>query len=64
MSQKQPRAESVNLDEEIQIDEHVQRRIGAKLRAYYDELLNEPIPEKFIELLVRLDEKERKEGKS
>jgi hypothetical protein len=64
MSQKQPRAESVNLDEEIQIDEHVQRRIGAKLRAYYDELLNEPIPEKFIELLVKLDEKERKEGKS
>ena len=64
MTQKQPRAESVSLDEEIQIDEHVQRRIGAKLRAYYDELLNEPIPEKFIELLVKLDEKERKEGKS
>jgi hypothetical protein len=26
--------------------------------------LNEPIPEKFIELLVKLDDKERKEGKS
>lgn len=64
MTQKQSRADSVNLDEEMHIDEHIQRRIGAKLRAYYDDLLNEPIPEKFIELLVKLDEKERKEGKS
>ena len=38
---------------------HIQRRIGAKLRSYSDELLNEPIPDKFIELLVKLDEKER-----
>jgi hypothetical protein len=64
MTQKQSRADSDNLEDEIQIDEHIQRRIGAKLRAYYDELLNEPIPEKLIELLVKLDEKERKEGKS
>lgn len=52
-----------NLDEALQIDEHIQRRIGTKLRSYYDELLNEPIPEKFVELLVKLDEKERQEGK-
>lgn len=52
-----------NLDEALQIDEHIQRRIGTKLRSYYDELLNEPIPEKFVELLVKLDENERQEGK-
>lgn len=64
MTNKQPRAEPGNVEEDSQIDEHIQRRIGAKLRNYYDELLNEPIPEKFIELLVKLDEKERKEGTS
>ncbi len=64
MTNKQIRAEPGNIDDDTQIDEHIQRRIGAKLRSYYDELLNEPIPEKFIELLVKLDEKERKDGQS
>ena len=64
MKRKQASAEFENLDEELQIDEHIQRRIGTKLRSYYDELLNEPIPEKFVELLVKLDEKERQEGQS
>jgi hypothetical protein len=64
MKRKQASAEVENLDEELQIDEHIQRRIGTKLRSYYDELLNEPIPEKFVELLVKLDEKERQEGQS
>lgn len=63
MKRKKASAEVENLDEELQIDEHIQRRIGTKLRSYYDELLNEPIPEKFVELLVKLDEKERQEGK-
>lgn len=63
MKRKKANAEVENLDEELQIDEHIQRRIGTKLRSYYDELLNEPIPEKFVELLVKLDEKERQEGK-
>ena len=63
MKSKQANAEVENLEEELQIDEHIQRRIGTKLRSYYDELLNEPIPEKFVELLVKLDEKERKEGR-
>ena len=62
MTRKQSQAEVENAEEELHVDEHVQRRIGAKLRSYYDELLNEPIPEKFIELLVKLDEKERAEG--
>ncbi|MDP2357743.1 MAG: NepR family anti-sigma factor [Beijerinckiaceae bacterium] len=64
MTNKQTRAEPGTVEEDTQIDEHIQRRIGAKLRSYYDELLNEPIPGKFIELLVKLDEKERREGKT
>jgi hypothetical protein len=64
MTNKQTQEEPGMAEENTQIDELIQRRIGAKLRSYYDELLNEPIPEKFIELLVKLDEKERKEGKS
>ena len=64
MIRKHASAEVENLEEEIQIDEHIQRRIGTKLRSFYDELLNEPIPEKFVELLVKLEEKERKEGQS
>lgn len=64
MTNKQTQEEPGMAEEETHIDEHIQRRIGAKLRSYYDELLNEPIPEKFIELLVKLDEKERKDGKS
>jgi hypothetical protein len=59
MTRKQSQAEVEKKEEDLQIDEHIQRRIGAKLRSYYDELLNEPIPDKFIELLVKLDEKER-----
>jgi hypothetical protein len=62
MTKKTPGPEAEHLEEDLQIDEHIQRRIGTKLRSYYDELLNAPIPDKFVELLVKLDEKERKEG--
>ena len=33
------------------------RAIGAKLRALYDEVAREPVPDRFIELLKQLDEK-------
>lgn len=35
--------------------------IGAHLRKVYDEALNEPVPERFLELLKEID---RKEGRS
>lgn len=37
------------------IDPRVQREIGKHLRAHYDDLINEPIPDKFIELLEQLE---------
>jgi anti-sigma factor NepR-like protein len=33
------------------------RAIGAKLRALYDEVAREPVPDRFIELLKQLDDK-------
>jgi hypothetical protein len=38
-------------------------RIGAQLRALYDEIEREPIPSDLIELLERLDEAERQHKK-
>jgi Anti-sigma factor NepR len=37
------------------IDGSVERAIGSRLRAYYDEVAREPIPERFVDLLKRLD---------
>jgi hypothetical protein len=38
-------------------------RIGAQLRALYDEIEREPIPSDLIDLLERLDEAERRQRK-
>jgi hypothetical protein len=40
----------------------IQSKIGKQLRAYYDGLI-EPIPERFVDLLRRLDEAGGKESK-
>jgi hypothetical protein len=37
------------------VDGSVQASIGNRLRAYYDEVAREPVPERFVELLKRLD---------
>ena len=41
------------------LDERIQGLLGRQLSAYYGELVNEPVPERFLELLSRLDQKER-----
>lgn len=33
--------------------------IGANLRKVYDEALNEPVPDRFLDLLKEIDKKER-----
>jgi len=38
--------------------------IGLKLKALYSSLQEEPIPEKFLDLLEKLDASERKSNKS
>ena len=36
---------------------HVYDLIGRKLRDYYDEVAHQPVPDRFVELLQRLDSK-------
>jgi hypothetical protein len=38
-----------------QLDQEIQGRLGQKLRTLYQELVNEPIPEKFVKLLNELE---------
>ncbi len=42
-------------DEQPGLDRIVQTRIGSHLRAMYDELMQQPIPDRFIDLLAGLD---------
>lgn len=37
------------------LDRNVQGRIGSHLRAMYDELMQQPIPDRFIDLLAELE---------
>jgi len=38
-----------------QIDPRIQSEIGKHLRAHYDDVVNEPVPDKFMELLAKLE---------
>jgi len=37
------------------IDPRIQTEIGKHLRAIYDDVINEPVPDKFMELLEKLE---------
>ncbi|MEN0652192.1 MULTISPECIES: NepR family anti-sigma factor [Hyphobacterium] len=39
-----------------------QDAIGRRLREFYDEVVNEPVPDDFMDLLSRLDEPEGEGG--
>ena len=41
-----------------QLDRQAQARIGEQLRSMYDDLLKQPVPDRFVELLRKLDSKE------
>ena len=44
-------------DEEFNAEgDEVQSIIGKQLRAMYDSVLSEPIPDKLVELLIQLDD--------
>ncbi len=40
------------------LDRPTQGRIGDQLRAMYDDLLNQPVPDRFADLLARLESKD------
>ncbi len=41
--------------EEPGLDRGIQDHIGAKLRAMYDDLRDQPVPDRFLEILGNLD---------
>jgi hypothetical protein len=43
--------------DEPRLDATLQAEIGRKLRAYYADLVSEPVPQRFADLLARLDRK-------
>ena len=42
----------------------VQDHIGRQMRAVYDDLLSQPVPDRFLELLQQLDDTGKPEGKT
>lgn len=42
----------------MQLDTDVQAHIGRQLRAGYTDILNQPVPDRFLELLAELDQRQ------
>ena len=48
---------SDELSPEPSLDRAIQERIGDSLRAMYDDLVQQPVPDRFVELLSRLEKR-------
>ena len=46
------------------LDRNVQARIGDNLRAMYDELLQQPVPDRFKDLLGQFEQQSDRKGQS
>lgn len=44
----------------VALDERIQSQIGQQLSSFYRELVNQPIPDSFMDLLAKLDQAEQK----
>ncbi len=44
-----------------EIDQHIRSHLGRKIKASYDDLVRQPVPDKFLHLLEELDRKENEE---
>jgi hypothetical protein len=55
---KRTRSKSPNLDEA----RLRQQAIGVKLRQMFDDVVNEPVPDEFLQILHRADQKRSGEG--
>ncbi|GGK50324.1 NepR family anti-sigma factor [Salinarimonas ramus] len=45
------------------LDRATQARIGDQLRAMYSELLDQPVPDRFVELLAKMDDESRERSR-
>lgn len=48
--------ETTESGEATGIDPRIQREIGKQLRAHYDNVINEPVPDKLMQLLEQLEQ--------
>ena len=48
---------------EAVLDPRVQESIGRSLKAHYDDLINAPIPDRFLVLLAQLEATEQRKSK-
>jgi Anti-sigma factor NepR len=48
---------------DAKLDRVIQRRIGDQLRAMYDDLMQQPVPDRFADLLSRLEQTEEEKAK-
>ena len=44
------------------LSREIQARIGDQLRAMHDDIVNQGIPDRFVDLLARLDKREEPKG--
>jgi Anti-sigma factor NepR len=51
---------SDQLSSEPMLDRAIEERIGDHLRAMYDDLMQQPVPDRFVELLNRLEKRNDK----
>jgi hypothetical protein len=52
---------SDKLSSDPKLDRSTQSRIGDQLRAMYDDLVHQPVPDRFRDLLARLEQDGKKE---
>ena len=67
MNSDLPERDEADAEFETVLDPKVQESIGRSLKAHYDDLINAPIPDKFLVLLAQLEATERRlltEGES
>jgi len=62
MNQSNSKAVQIETSSEAVLDPKVLEAIGGALKAHYDDLLHEPLPAKFLELLDRLEAAEAREN--
>lgn len=64
MTEKSQRVHDTNDIDDVDLDEARlrQQAIGVKLRHLFDEIVNEPVPDEFLSILRRVDQRENKGG--
>ncbi len=60
LSKMRKDGKAMGSDRVAHIDPRIQTEIGKHLRAVYDDVINEPVPSRFMELLEKLERSTQK----